>query len=94
MDMIKALFGRLASGLSSNSGNNAQAATWIALGVFVPVIASFEKEEYKLAAFVAFCGVMAIIAWRTKGSGLKPEEGEAIREKLDTLSQVLDEGRQ
>lgn len=94
MDMIKALLAKLMTGISSNSAGNAQAAMWGLFAVIVPVISGFESEEYRLGAFVVFCIVMAVINWRTKGSGLAPEEGQEIKEKLDTLSQVLDEGRQ
>lgn len=93
MDLIKTLLARLMAGLSSNAGNNAQAVMWTTLGIFVPLIAGFDREEYRLAAFVVFCGVMAIIAWRTRGSGLNPEEGPAMRDRLDTLEDVLNEGR-
>lgn len=94
MDMIKALLAKLMTGISSNSAGNAQAAMWGLFAVMVPVISGFASEEYRLGAFVVFCVVMAVINWRTKGSGLAPEEGQEMREKLDTLSQVLDEGRQ
>lgn len=93
MDLIKNLLARLMAGLSSNAGNNAQAVMWGTFGVFVPLIAGFDKEEYRLAAFVVFCIAMALICWRTRGSGLNPEEGAVVRDRLDTLEDVLNEDR-
>lgn len=93
MDLIKTLLARLMAGLSSNSGNNAQAVMWGTFGIFVPLIAGFDLEEYRLAAFVVFCISMALICWRTRGSGLNPEDGAAVRGRLDTLDDVLNEGR-
>lgn len=93
MDVIRGLLDKLMTGISSNSAGNAQAAMWGLFAVMVPVISGFASEEYRLGAFVVFCIVMAVINWRTKGSGLDPGEGQEIREKIDTLSQVLDEGR-
>ena len=66
---------------------------WATLGVFVPLIASFDSEEYRLAAFVVFCIAMALICWRTQGSGFNPEEGAEVRDRLDTIEDVLNEGR-
>ena len=93
MDLIKTLLARIMAGLSSNDGNNAQAVMWGTFGVFVPLIAGFDREEYRLAAFVVFCIAMALICWRTRGSGLSPEEGPALQDRLDTLEDVLNEGR-
>lgn len=82
MEMIKTLFERLMSGMSSNAGNNAQSAMWITFAAVIPVVAGFASEEYRLAALVVFCIVMAIINWRTKGSGLAPEDGERLRTRF------------
>lgn len=93
MDLIKTLLARIIAGLSSNAGNNAQSAMWLTLAGFIPVIAGFDSEEYRLAALVVFCLAMALICWRTRGSGLNPGEGPALQDRLDTLEDVLNEGR-
>lgn len=82
IDMIKALLQRLMGGISSNSGGNAQAAMWGLFAVMVPVISGFASEEYRLGAFVVFCVAMAVINWRTKGSGLAPEDGAELRTRF------------
>lgn len=94
MDVIKGLLDKLMTGISSNSAGNAQAAMWGLFAVMVPVISGFSSEEYRLGAFVVFSIVMAVINWRTKGSGLAPEDGEQLRTRFlepsdDEVSEAL-----
>lgn len=87
--------------LSSDTGNNVKASVWGILAIFAPVIASMPPGYERTGLIALVCLTMAIINWRTAGSGISPKEGAEIKEAvldkdLDhaSVEDLLQRGRQ
>lgn len=75
--------------LSTNTGQNAKGFFEIALGAIVLMDSGHEKSI--LMGICLIC--MAVVSFRTKGSGITPEQGQEILDTTQELKDVLGEGR-
>lgn len=85
--------------LSTQSGTNLKGVTWGSMALFAPVIAGMPEGWERTGLISLFCVCMAVINWRTAGSGLTPEEGEELKDILldptaDSIHAALKRGRQ
>jgi hypothetical protein len=77
------------NGLSTNAGQNAKGFFEMALGAIVMMEGSHEKSI--LMGICLIC--MALVSFRTKGSGITPEQGQEILSTAEEIKEVLGEGR-
>lgn len=77
------------NGLSTNAGGNAKGFFEIALGAIVLMDGGHERNI--LMGICILC--MAAVSFRTKGSGISPEQGQEILDTAKELKDVLGEGR-
>lgn len=77
------------NGLSTNSGQNARGFFEVALGAIVLMADGHERNI--LMGICIIC--MAVVSFRTKGSGITPEQGQEILDTAKELKDVLGEGR-
>lgn len=76
-------------GLSTNSGQNAKGFFEMALGAIILMDGGHERNL--LMGLCLVC--MAIVSFRTKGSGISPEQGQDLLDTAKELKDVLGEGR-
>jgi hypothetical protein len=84
--------------LSSDTGNNVKAAAWGGMALFAPVIANMPEGWERTGLISLFCICMTAINWRTAGSGLTAEDGQALKERVlnqedERIQDVLKRGR-
>jgi len=76
--------------VSTNTGLNWQAVMWIAMSAVTTMDSGIEQKILLGIAMV----VMAIVAWRTTGSGLSPKESQEILDTTESVQNVLNRGRE
>jgi hypothetical protein len=75
--------------MTTNTGMNWQAVMWLAMSAITAMETGTERHVLLGVAMV----VMAIVAWRTTGSGLTPKESEEILDTTADIQDVLKQGR-
>jgi hypothetical protein len=75
--------------MTTNTGMNWQAVMWLAMSAITAMETGTERHVLLGVAMV----VMAIVAWRTNGSGLSPRQSEEILDTTADIQDVLKEGR-
>jgi ABC-type proline/glycine betaine transport system permease subunit len=75
--------------MTTNTGLNWQAVMWLAMSAVTTMDSGIEQKILLGIAMV----VMAIVAWRTTGSGLTRKESEEILDTTADIQDVLKQGR-
>lgn len=75
--------------MTTNSGMNWQAVMWLAMSAVTTMDSGIEQKILLGIAMV----VMAIVAWRTTGSGLSPKESQEILDTTESVQDALNRGR-
>jgi hypothetical protein len=75
--------------MTTNTGMNWQAVMWLAMSAITAMETGTERHVLLGVAMV----VMAIVAWRTNGSGLTRKESAEILDTTADIQDVLKEGR-
>jgi hypothetical protein len=75
--------------MTTNTGMNWQAVMWLAMSAINAMETGTERHVLLGVAMV----VMAIVAWRTTGSGLTRKESEEILDTAEDIQSVLKRGR-
>lgn len=75
--------------MTTNSGMNYQAVLWLAMSAVTTMDTGIERNILLGIAMV----VMAIVAWRTTGSGLSPQQTDELMDTTQDLQDVLEQGR-
>ena len=75
--------------MTTNVGMNWQAVMWLAMSAITAMETGTERHVLLGVAMV----VMAIVAWRTAGSGLTRKESAEILDTTADIQDVLKEGR-
>ena len=68
--------------LSTKVATNYKMALWGALPILVGVLDKLSPGWMQWSAFIVFCFAMAYVNGKTEGSGITPEQGEAIKEAV------------
>ena len=76
--------------MTTNAGMNWQAVLWLAMSAITAMESGTERTVLLSIGMV----VMAIVAWRTTGSGLSPSQSEEILDATEDLESVLRTGRE
>lgn len=76
--------------MTTNTGQNWSAAVWLVMSAITAMDTGTEKTIL-LAVGMA---VMALIAWRTTGSGLSPKEGNEVLDTVEDIQSVLKRSRE
>ena len=76
--------------MTTNAGMNWQAVLWLAMSAITAMESGTERTVLLSIGMV----VMAIVAWRTTGSGLSPSQSEEILDATEGLESVLRKGRE
>lgn len=76
--------------MGTNTGMNWQAVIWLALSAITAMDTGTERTVLLALGMV----VMAIVAWRTTGSGLSPKEGNEVLDTVEDIQSVLKRSRQ
>jgi hypothetical protein len=75
--------------MTTSTGMNWQAVIWLAMSAITAMDTGTERTILLALGMV----VMAIVAWRTTGSGLTPKESEEILDTTADIQDVLKQGR-
>ena len=75
--------------MTTSTGMNWQAVIWLAMSAITAMDTGTERTILLALGMV----VMAIVAWRTTGSGLTPKESEEILDTAEDIQSVLKRGR-
>ena len=75
--------------MNTNVGMNFQATVWLAMSAITAMDTGTERTILLAIAMV----VMAIVAWRTTGSGLTPTQTDELLDTTQDLQDVLEQGR-
>jgi hypothetical protein len=75
--------------MTTNTGMNWQAVMWLAMSAITAMETGAERHVLLGVAMI----VMAIVAWRTAGSGLTRKESAEILDTTADIQDVLKEGR-
>lgn len=75
--------------MTTNTGMNWQAVMWLAMSAITAMETGTERHVLLGVAMV----VMAVVAWRTAGSGLTRKESAEILDTTADIQDVLKEGR-
>jgi hypothetical protein len=75
--------------MTTNTGMNWQAVMWLAMSAITAMETGTERHVLLGVAMV----VMAIVAWRTTGSGLTRKESAEILDTTADIQDVLKQGR-
>jgi|LakMenEpi03Aug12_release.lakeMendotaPanAssembly.Ray.scaffolds.fasta_scaffold99222_4 hypothetical protein len=75
--------------MTTNTGMNWQAVMWLAMSAITAMETGTERHVLLGVAMI----VMAIVAWRTAGSGLTRKESAEILDTTADIQDVLKEGR-
>ena len=76
--------------MGTNTGMNWQAVIWLALSAITAMDTGTERTVLLALGMV----VMAIVAWRTTGSGLSPKEGNEVLDTVEDIQSVLKRSRE
>ena len=75
--------------MNTNTGMNWQAIVWLAMSAITAMDTGTERTVLLAIGMV----VMAIVAWRTTGSGLTPRQTDEILDTTADIQDVLEQGR-
>lgn len=75
--------------MNTNTGMNYQAVLWLAMSAVTAMDSGTERTILLALAMV----VMAIVAWRTTGSGLSTQQTDELLDTTQDIQDVLDQGR-
>ncbi|MEY2680674.1 MAG: hypothetical protein RL661_905 [Pseudomonadota bacterium] len=75
--------------MSTNTGQNWTAVVWLVMSAITAMDTGTEKTVLLAVGMV----IMALIAWRTTGSGLSPKESQEILDTSESIQDVLKRGR-
>lgn len=75
--------------MNTDKGMNYQAILWLAMSAITSMDTGTERTVLLSLGMV----VMAIVAWRTTGSGLSPKESQEILDTAEDIQSVLKRGR-
>ena len=75
--------------MNTNTGMNYQAVLWLAMSAVTAMDSGAERTILLALAMV----VMAIVAWRTTGSGLSKQQTDELLDTTQDIQDVLDQGR-
>jgi len=75
--------------MTTNAGMNWQAVMWLCMSAVTAMESGAERTVLLSIGMV----VMAIVAWRTTGSGLTSKESEEILDTAEDIQSVLKRGR-
>ena len=75
--------------MSTNAGMNWQAVMWLCMSAVTAMESGTERTVLLSIGMV----VMAIVAWRTTGSGLNPKEAQEVLDTTESVQNVLKRGR-
>jgi hypothetical protein len=75
--------------MTTSTGMNWQAVMWLAMSAITAMETGTERHVLLGVAMV----VMAIVAWRTTGSGLTRKESAEILDTTADIQDVLKQGR-
>lgn len=75
--------------MSTNTGQNWAAVVWLVMSAVTAMDTGTEKTVLLAIGMV----IMALIAWRTTGSGLSPKESQEILDTSESIQDVLKRGR-
>lgn len=75
--------------MTTNTGQNWAAVVWLVMSAITAMDTGTEKTILLAVGMV----IMALIAWRTTGSGLSPKQSEEILDVTEDLESVLKQGR-
>ena len=76
--------------MSTNAGQNWAAVVWLVMSAITAMDTGTEKTVLLAVGMV----IMALIAWRTTGSGLSPKESQEILDTTESVQNVLNRGRE
>lgn len=76
--------------MGTNTGMNWQAVIWLAMSAITAMDTGTERTVLLALGMV----VMAIVAWRTTGSGLSPKEGNEVLDTVEDIQSVLKRSRE
>lgn len=75
--------------MTTNSGQNWAAVVWLVMSAITAMDTGTEKTVLLAVGMV----IMALIAWRTTGSGLSPKESQEILDTTESVQDALNRGR-
>lgn len=75
--------------MSTNTGMNWQAVLWLCMSAITAMESGVERTVLLSIGMV----VMAIVAWRTTGSGLSVQQTDELLDTTQDLQDVLEQGR-
>lgn len=75
--------------MTTNAGMNWQAVMWLCMSAVTAMESGTERTVLLSIGMV----VMAIVAWRTTGSGLSPKQTDELLDTTQDLQDVLEQGR-
>ena len=75
--------------MTTNTGMNWQAVMWLCMSAVTAMESGTERTVLLSIGMV----VMAIVAWRTTGSGLTPRQTDEILDTTADIQDVLEQGR-
>lgn len=86
----------MAKQLSTDEGQSKKGDVYLLLAFIQPIVYAMAPGWGQVIVGSLALGVLAWLSYRTVGSGVRPEEAEGIRQKLDTLSEeeLVREGRE
>ena len=76
--------------MSTATATNWQSVVWLVMSAIVAMDTGTEKTVLLAVGMV----IMALIAWRTTGSGLNKEQAKEVLDVSKDLQDVLGEGRE
>lgn len=75
--------------MTTNAGMNWQAVMWLCMSAVTAMESGTERTVLLSIGMV----VMAVVAWRTTGSGLSPQQSEEILDTTESIEKVIKRGR-
>ena len=75
--------------MSTNAGMNWQAVMWLCMSAVTAMESGTERTVLLSIGMI----VMAIVAWRTTGSGLTPTQTDELLDTTQDIQDVLEQGR-
>ena len=75
--------------MTTNTGQNWAAVVWLVMSAITAMDTGTEKTVLLAVGMV----IMALIAWRTTGSGLSPKESQEILDTAESVQDALNRGR-
>lgn len=75
--------------MTTNVGQSWTAVVWLVMSAITAMDTGTEKTILLAVGMV----IMALIAWRTTGSGLNPKEAQEVLDTTESVQEVLKRGR-